>query len=418
MFALVDCNNFYASCERVFNPALNGRPIVILSNNDGCVIARSNEAKALGIEMGAVAHLIKAAIEKHKIVVFSSNYTLYGDMSGRVMTELNQFTPNLEIYSIDEAFLDLSGMKNLDDYGRKIKQIVTKNTGIPISVGIAPTKALSKIANRIAKKSETAGGVLVLDSPQKIEEALKNTKVGDIWGVGRKYAKLLQANFIETAFDFINTHDLFIQKHMKVNGIRLKRELMGESCIPLETMQADKKAICTSRSFGEMLSNFDLIEEAVATFASRCAAKLRRQKTVAKSVMVFIYTNPFLANEPQYNRSVLVQLPVASNSSIEIIKAAQIGLRKIFKAGFKFKKAGVIVSEIVPEKNVQIAFFDETDHQKHRQIMQTMDDLNADMGREKVKISTQGTGRKWRLRQEKISKCYTTKLDETIIIGR
>ena len=418
MFALVDCNNFYASCERVFNPALNGRPIVILSNNDGCVIARSNEAKALGIQMGAITFQIKEVIEKHKIVVFSSNYTLYGDMSGRVMMELLQFTPNLEIYSIDEAFMDLSGMNDLEEHGRKIKYRIFKNTGIPVCVGIAPTKALAKIANRIAKKNLEKGGVMVLDSTELIEEALKKTLVEDIWGVGRKYAKILMANLIYNAFDFSRAHDLFIQKNMKINGIRLKQELLGHSCIPLEAMQPDKKAICTSRSFGEMLTNFDIIEEAVATFASRCASKLRRQKTAAKTVMVFLYTNPFSQNDPQYFKNCLVQLPVASNSSFEIIKAAQTGLKKIYKTGYKFKKAGVIVSEIVPEKNIQFAFFDDVNHSKQAEIMKTMDALNKDMGREKVKIATQGTGRKWRLEQEKLSKSYTTNLDEIITIGK
>ncbi len=416
MFALVDCNNFYASCERVFNPTLNGKPIVVLSNNDGCVIARSNEAKLLGIPMGAVAFQLKEVIEKHQVKVFSSNYTLYGDMSNRVMTELGKFTPEIEIYSIDEAFLDMAGFDryhNLIEYGQKIKKIVTRNTGIPISIGIAPTKALAKVANRTAKKNPMFQGVCVLDSPEKITEILVKFPIEDVWGIGGRYAKMLnQQHQVNTAQDFINLSDNLIQKKMGVVGLRLKKELLGFSCLKLESISPNKQNICTSRSFGEMLKDYAPLSEAVATFASRCAFKLRKQGTCAKTITVFITTNRFSEKEPQYSPSCVVTLPTASNSSIDIVEYSLKALQRIYRKGYKFKKAGVIVSEIVPKDQLQTNLFENKNPKKHQDIMKSLDTLNNWYGREKVRLAATGTGRKWKLRQEFKTKCFTTNWEE------
>ena len=416
MFALVDCNNFYASCERVFNPSLIGKPIVVLSNNDGCVIARSNEAKLLGIPMGAIAFQLKELIEKHQVKVFSSNYTLYGDMSNRVMTELGKFAPEIEIYSIDEAFLDLAGFEryhNLNDYGQNIKKIVTRNTGIPISIGIAPTKALAKVANRTAKKNPMFHGVCVLDSPEKIKEILTIFPIEDVWGIGGRYAKMLvQQHLVKTAQDFVNLSDNLIQKKMGVVGLRLKKELLGFSCLKLESVSTNKQNICTSRSFVEMLKDYEPLSEAVATFASRCAFKLRKQGSCAKTITVFITTNRFSENEPQYNPSCVITLPTASNSSIDIVEYALKALQRIFRKGYKYKKAGIIVSEIVPKDQLQMNIFENTDPQKHQAAMKSLDTLNNWYGREKVRLAATGTGRKWKLRQEFKTKCFTTNWEE------
>ena len=418
MFALVDCNNFYASCERVFNPSLNGKPIVVLSNNDGCVIARSNEAKLLGIPMGAVAFQLKEFIEKHEVKVFSSNYTLYGDMSNRVMTELSKFTPEIEIYSIDEAFLDMAGFEcyhNLNDYGQEIKKIVTRNTGIPISIGIAPTKALAKVANRTAKKNPMFQGVCVFDSPEKIKEVLEKFPIEDVWGIGGRYAKMLnQQHQVKTAQDFVNLSDNLVQKKMGVVGLRLKKELLGFSCLKIESILPNKQNICTSRSFGEMLTDYSSLSEAVATFASRCAFKLRKQGTCAKTITVFITTNRFSEREPQYSPSCVITLPVASNSSIDIVEYALKALQRIYRKEYKFKKAGVIVSEIVPKDQLQTNLFEHKNPQKHQAIMKSVDTLNNWYGREKVRLAATGTGRKWKLRQEYKTKCFTTNWEELI----
>jgi DNA polymerase V len=420
MFALVDCNNFYASCERVFNPSLNEKPIVILSNNDGCVIARSNEAKLLGIPMGAVAFQLKEVIAKHQVNVFSSNYTLYGDMSNRVMTELGKFTPEIEIYSIDEAFLDLTGFErhyNLNDYGLKIKKIVTRNTGIPISIGVAPTKTLAKVANQIAKKNSIFQGVCVLDNPEEIKKVLSRFPIEDVWSIGRRFAKMLNQQYqVKTAQDFLNLSDNLIQKKMGVVGLRIKKELLGFSCLKMESVAPQKQNICTSRSFGEMLSDYAPLSEAVSTFASRCAYKLRKQGTCAKTITVFITTNRFLEKEPQYSPSCVVMLPTASNSSIDIVEYALKALKRIYRKGYKYKKAGVIVSEIVPKDQLQTNLFEHKNPQKHQAVMKSLDDLNNWYGREKVRLAATGTDRKWKLRQEFKSKCFTTNWHELMEI--
>lgn len=419
MFALVDCNNFYASCERVFNPALNSRPVVILSNNDGCVIARSNEAKALGIKMGAPAFHMEELLKKYAVAVYSSNYTLYGDMSNRVMTTLSAYTPEIEIYSIDEAFLNFAGFEpnyNLTNYSIEIVRNVKKCTGIPISVGIAPTKTLAKLANKVAKKIPDSKGVMYLKDETEILSALKNFPIGDVWGIGPKYALMLDLLGVRTAYDFTQLSKNWVQKKMTITGVRTWQELQGFSCIPMETAPSPKQNICTSRSFGQLLTGIEPIEEAVANFAARCGAKLRRQKSCAGVITVFLQTNYFRPDLPQYSKSVTLHLPTATSSNIELIKFACIGLTRLYHKGYHFKKAGVIVSEIVPEANVQPSLFDTTDWAKHNRLMKALDKVNNSYGKETLRVAKQGFGRKWKLKQERLTPCYTTKLSDIISI--
>lgn len=414
-FGLIDCNNFYASCERVFNPSLNGRPIVVLSNNDGCVIARSSEAKALGIPMGEPAYKLKELIESNQVEVFSSNYTLYGDMSHRVMNTIASFAPEMEIYSIDEAFLLLDGFENIDlkEFGGKIVRTTTRNTGIPVSLGIAPTKTLAKIANKFAKKYKNYKGVCIIDTDEKREKALKLTDIGDVWGIGRRYSTKLQYYSINTAWDFTQRTKSWVRHTMGVVGERTWMELRGTPCIEMDR-STTKKSICTSRSFGERLTELAPISEAVSNFAASCAEKLRRQHSLASVIMVFIHTNPNAINLPQYYNQTVMQLPVPTNDTTELIDFALRGLKSIFAEGYRFKKAGVIVSEIVPERPLQGDLFDTRDREKFNKVMSVMDNLNASYGQQKVRIASQGYGRKWKLKNEKLSPCYTTKLNDVL----
>ena len=417
MFALVDCNNFYASCERVFRPNLNGKPVVVLSNNDGCVIARSNEAKTFGIPMGAPAFKFKEVFIKNKIRVFSSNYALYGDMSMRVMNLLSSFTSDIEIYSIDEAFLQFKGFENFDlqTYCENIKRTVDKGTGIPISIGVAPTKALSKVANRVAKKfPKETGGVYIIDSEDKRIKSLKWLKIGDVWGIGNRYAKRLKYKSINTAYDFINLPDIWVRKEMSVVGLRLKHELEGKPTLGLDKIKS-KKAIATTRSFDYMYSDYDTIKERVSTFASSCAEKLRKQNSCCNVILVFIHTNGYRKDLPQYKRSIIVKTHYPTNSSIDIMKLSVLGLDKIFKKSYQYKKAGVIVMGITPENEKQLSFFSK-ENPKHSSLMKTIDSLNNDIGQNKVKFGSQDLGRTWKMRQEKLSPRYTTKLNEIINI--
>jgi len=409
MYALIDCNNFYASCERVFNPSLRNRAIVVLSNNDGCVIARSNEAKAAGVKMGQPAFEIKDLIKQFDIKVFSSNYTLYGDMSQRVMNTLTEFTPEIEIYSIDEAFLSFKGFElfDLDNYASIIRKTVVKNTGIPVSVGIASTKTLSKLANHYAKKVAKNNGVFVITEHNHLE-SLKGFEISDVWGIGRQYSKLLYKHNVKTAFDFVNLPDDWIRRNLSVVGLRTKEELLGKECIEFELKTNPKKAICTSRSFGSMQEDYKNIAEAVANFASRCAYKLRKQNSAANLIMVFIHTNQHRKDLPQYSRSIVIKLDVATSSSMELITKALMGLKSIYKEGFKYKKAGVIVSGIVPDENIQLALFDNYDRTKHSEALKVMDKINEKYGRDTLKIASLGFNRKWKLRQDLLSPSYTT----------
>jgi len=417
MFALVDCNNFYASCERVFRPDLNGKPIVVLSNNDGCVIARSNEAKDLGIPMGAPAFEYEKLFQQQKVHVFSANFALYGDMSHRVMSVLSDYSPAMEIYSIDECFLSLRGFElfNLQEYGMLMRNKVVKWTGIPISVGIAPTKALSKVANRIAKKfSERTKGVYIIDSEESRIKALKWLKVEDVWGIGRQHAKRLQAQGVKTAYDFTQLNDAFVRKQMSVVGLRLKHDLQGIPTLNLDEVQP-KKNIATTRSFDGNYTKFEQISERVSTFAVSCAEKLRKQNSCCNSLMVFVHSNRHRKDLPQYSRNIVIQLPFATNSSIELSKFAIQALKQIFKEGYSYKKAGVIVQDFTPQDSVQKSLFEER-NEKHIPLMKAVDKLNALFGQQKIRLASQDAKRVWKMKQEKLSPNYTTKLSDVITI--
>jgi len=415
MYGLIDCNNFYASCERVFNPSLNGTPIVVLSNNDGCVIARSAEAKALGIPMGEPAYKLKELIESNQVVVFSSNYTLYGDMSHRVMSIISEHVPDMEVYSIDEAFLLLDGFENIDlkAFGEKLTRTVQRSTGIPVSLGIAQTKTLAKLANKFAKKYKNYNGACIIDTEEKREKALRLTEIGDVWGIGRQYAKTLQYHSVNTAWDFTQRTKSWVRRTMGVVGERTWLELCGTPCLEMETPKS-KKSICTSRSFGERLTEQAPISEAVANFAASCAEKLRKQHSYACILTVFIHTNPFATNRSQYYNQTVMQLTVPTNDSTELINYALRGLKSIFAEGYRYKKAGVIVGEIVPERPLQGDLFDVRNREKFSRVMTVMDSLNASYGKQKVKIASQGFDRKWKLKNELLSPCYTTKLRDIL----
>ena len=417
MFALIDCNNFYASCERVFRPDLIGKPIVVLSNNDGCVIARSNEAKALGIPMGAPAFENEEIFKKHNVSVHSANFTLYGDMSKRVMSILSEYSPNIEIYSIDEAFLDLKGFGeyNLQTYGQEIQRRVVKWTGIPVSVGIAPTKALAKAANRIAKKypSKTKN-VYLIDSEEKRIKALKWVKIEDVWGIGRQHTKRLNAINVNTAFDFTQLHDSWVKKNLSIAGLRLKLDLQGIPTLDLEEFQA-KKNIATTRSFEKNYTELEQLKERISTFAVSCAEKLRKQKSCCNAMMVFIHTNGFRKELPQYSRNIVIKLPFPTNSGIELAKFAVESLERIFKSGFSYKKAGVMVMDFSQENKIQLKIF-ENSNPKHIPLMQSLDKINNMFGQQKVKLASQDLKRVWKMRQEKLSPHYTTNLNEIITI--
>jgi DNA polymerase V len=417
MIALVDCNNFYASCERVFRPDLTGQPIVVLSNNDGCIISRSNEAKEIGIPMGAPAHQWIDVMEANRVHVFSSNYALYGDMSQRVMNILSGFSPGIEIYSIDEAFLQLSGIDgNLNEYALKIRERVKKWVGIPVSVGIAPTKTLAKLANRISKKFPELNGVHTIDTDEKRIKALKWTKTGDLWGIGGQYKKKLESLGIKTAWDITQAPDSLIKKHFTVTGSRLKSELEGIPCIAFDEMPPAKKSIATTRSFGTLQTELEKIQEAVSTFTVNSAEKLRKQKSCAQTMMVFIHTNGFRNDFLQYSRNQVIKLPVATSSSSELTKYAVKMTEIIFKPGFHYHKAGVILSDIIPEDQVQMNIFDQVDRKKHRNLFKVVDRINETMGRDCLRLAAQGKERKWKLKQEKLSKRYTTRWNDILEI--
>ena len=418
MFALVDCNNFYASCERVFNPKLNNKPVAILSNNDGCVIARSNEAKALGIPMGAPAFKYQNIFERNHIHVFSSNYALYGDMSARVMNLLSEFTPDMEIYSIDEAFLQFIGYEthfDLQKIGEQMKQRVEKGTGIPISIGFAPTKALSKVANRIAKKfPQQTQGIYVLQSEKQRIKALKWLGIDDVWGIGRQHAIRLQKHNINTAFDFTQLPDDWVRKHMTVVGLRLKRELEGKPSLSLEEV-AHKKAIATTRSFDTQYKDYQYIKERVSTFAISCGEKMRKQKSCCQVISVFLKTNKFQHNAAQYGKSITIKTPYPTNSSIDLVKYAIQGFDKIYKKGYQYKKAGVIVMGLIPEENRQLALFNQ-ENPKHRHLMKQIDAINRSLGNQKIKFACQDLERTWKMRQERLSQRYSTNINEIITV--
>ncbi|AEI51617.1 Y-family DNA polymerase [Runella slithyformis] len=418
MYALIDCNNFYASCERVFRPDLEKKPVVILSNNDGCIISRSDEAKALGIGMGVPLFQIQSLVKRHDITVFSSNYALYGDFSNRVMQSLFQLVPQLEVYSIDEAFLDLRQMPYHDLYalGQDIRHKIRQWTGIPVSLGIAPTKTLAKAANRYVKAHVKEEGVFVIEDNFTADIVLAATPIEEVWGVGRRYGRFLVSHEIRTAFDLVQMPDAWIQQHLKIVGRRMVRELRGEVCYSLDLEPHPKKGICVSRSFQNTVIDVLSIQEAVATFAARCGEKLRRQKSRANILHLFLFTNPHHENDPQYFGSKVLQFPTATNSSFDLVAMAHRALDLVFKAGYRYKKVGVMVSGIVPENTIQTALFDvhEPKRLKDHRIFQTVDALNRTLGRDKIRIAAQGNGPS--THQAFRSPCYTTRWEDMLVI--
>ncbi|MDP2162399.1 MAG: Y-family DNA polymerase [Flavobacterium sp.] len=410
MYALVDCNNFYASCERVFQPQLNGKPIIILSNNDGCIISRSDEAKALGIPMGAPEFKVRHELKQKNITVFSSNYALYGDLSGRVMAILGQFTPNVEVYSIDEAFLNFDGMTIPDyqHYGLEMKKRTMKWLSIPVSVGFAPTKALAKVANKIARKfpKETKGSY-VIDTEEKRIKGLKWTKIEDVWGIGYQLTKKMKTKNIHTAYDFTLPHnEAFIKKEMGVVGNRLRLELLGQSVLELEEPK-DRKNIAITRSFDGNITTFNEMKERVSTFATVCAEKLRKQKSCCHGVILYLRKDKYKVDKPKYNFYKLETLPFASNSSITISGVAVKMLKEIFEEGEIYKKAGVIVTQIIPQDQKQFHLFEE-ENPKHQKIMEVMDAFHRKTGERKIRLGNQDLQRTWKMKQNLLSPKYTT----------
>ena len=418
MIAIVDCNNFYASCERVFNPKLEGKPVVVLSNNDGCVIARSEEAKELGIQMGALAFQMEGFFTQNKVNVFSSNYTLYGSLSNRVIKTLASFVDDIEVYSIDEAFLDLSNYKVEDIFNLcvKIRSAVKSNVGIPVTIGVAPTKTLAKVANRYAKKKCREIGVHILDTAEKTHEALSWIEVGDVWGIGSQHRKRLLQNGISTAADFIKLPDDWVRTNMSVVGLRMLQELRGIPCIDWELEAPAKKGICTARSFGKLLSNKQDIAEALANYTHSCAVKLRKQKSCTSLINVFIQTNTHRTVDKQYFNSISIPLNVATNTSNDLIKFAMWGLDRIYKEGYNFKKVGVMMMNLIPESQVQGGLFDTANRERDNKLMKTLDSCNKAFGKDLVRFARQGYNRKWRLKQERLSPCYTTNINQILTI--
>jgi len=418
MYALVDCNNFYVSCERVFQPQYNGKPVVVLSNNDGCIISRSYEAKEIGIPMGAPEFKVRDAIKQHNIKVFSSNYALYGDLSQRVMKILEKFCPSVEVYSIDEAFLNFDGM-NISDYhqyGLDVQKKLMKWLSIPTGIGFASTKALAKLANRIAKKfPERTNGVYVIDTEDKRIKALKWAKIEDVWGIGYRLTKKMQSQQILTAYDFtLPQNEAFIKKEMGVVGLRLKYELEGKSVLSLEEPKT-KKNIAITRSFEKDITSYSELKERVSTFASVCAEKLRKQNSCCYGVVLFLKKDKFKANGERYNFYKMATLPFPSNTSFSISNLALKMLSELYKEGDSYKKAGVIVTEIIPSNQRQFHLFDD-ENPKFQKIMEVIDKQHAKIGERKIRLGNQDLQRTWKMKQYHLSNKYTTNFKEILEI--
>jgi DNA polymerase V len=416
--ALVDCNNFYASCERVFQPELRGRAVVVLSNNDGCVIARSNEAKALGIAMGEAWHICNKRVDTQGVIVRSSNYTLYGDMSARVMRTVAGFTPDLEIYSIDEAFLGFGGFEDrLQSRAFDLRRTVRQWTGIPVSIGIAPSKTLAKVANRRAKRDAATDGVFVLMDGAAIDAELAAMELTDLWGVARRLAARLTALGITTPLALKRSDPRFIRERFNVVLERLVLELRGVPCISLEEAPPARKSIMASRSFGRTVERREELEEAVATYTSRAAEKLRGQGLAAGRITVFAHTNRFRPDEPQYEAVQQVALPVATSDTAKLIAAARRGLGAFYRPGYRYKKAGILLLELVPASSVQGGLFDAADTPASYARMRAVDALNRRFGRDTVTFAAAGRRRAWKLRSEYLSPRFTTNWDELLRVS-
>ena len=415
--ALVDCNNFYASCERVFQPALSRQPIVVLSNNDGCVVARSHEAKKLGIPMGAPVFEYKELMEKHNVQVFSSNYALYGDLSQRVMQTLAQFCPDVEVYSIDEAFLSFEGFQDdLWAYCTAMRQTVKQWTGIPVSVGIASTKTLAKVANHLAKKLSTGVFNLQERSPKQVDAILSKIPVSEIWGIGRRSTDKLNRIGIHTALDLKHANDQWIRKHLSIVGLRTVYELRGTACMTLEKHIPSKKNICSSRTFGKPITEKSELYEAVATYACTAAEKLRKQQSAAQSLTVFMGTNRHRPQEPQYHNSATYTFAMPTSSSTDLCMGVRYALDRIFKSGYRYRRAGVLLSGLLPSSHVQGNLFTPIQSLQSRVLMPTFDRLNGKYGRRTLFVAATGIGQGWATKVQFKSAGFTTRWGELLEI--
>ena len=403
--ALIDCNSFYVSCERLFNPKIRRLPVVVLSNNDGCIISRSNEAKALGIKMGEPYFKARNIIIKNNVQVFSSNYSLYGDISRRVMRTLKRFNSKIEVYSIDEAFLDLSNFsdKEVKDVGKEIRNTVLQWTGIPTSIGIAETKTLSKVANHIAKKQKS--GVVSLVNIKDLDPILEKVEVRDIWGVGKQLSKFYIKNGIYNAKQLKNASNTWIKKTKNVLSSRTAMELRGIPCIEIETKQTKRTSCCVSRSFGKKVEKLRELKESVTSYCLNAAEKIRSESLVCKSITVFIRTSPFQNKGIFYSNSKTIDFPIATNNSIEIVKNALTGLDLIYKYGFKYQKAGIILSGLSDSEKGN-SLFKSTKDERIKNLMQSIDNTNYRYGRSTISLASAGINKKWSMRRQ-----YSSKID-------
>jgi DNA polymerase V len=423
LIALVDCNNFYVSCERVFRPDLIGKPVAVLSNNDGCIVARSQEVKDLGVKMGVPLFQIQQLVNQHQIQLFSSNYTLYADMSARVMATLEEFAPSLEVYSIDEAFLDLSGVypchKDPIAYGHQIRKAVVRATGIPVCVGMGPTKSLAKLANFAAKKWKQTGGVLDLSDPVRREKLMRIVPVGEVWGIGSRTTAKLNQIGINTVWDLATQPSKRIQAQFNIVVARTIMELNGIPCLEIEEISPDKQQIICSRSFSRRLTEYRELSEALAEFCSRAAEKLRRQQSVTGCITVFIRTSPFNPQKPQYQRSASIKLDNATQDTRAIIATANRLLTEIFRQGYKYQKCGIQLSHIQPESSLgQIDLFAFADNGfpiENRQLMTVFDQINRRFPKA-ISVAATGFDKTWKSKAERISQRYTTDWGELVYV--
>ena len=411
MFALADCNNFFASCERVFRPDLQGKPVIVLSNNDGCAVARSNEAKALGIKMGDPYFKVRHIIEKHNVAVFSGNMALYGDMSQRVRWVLEEFAPAVEVYSIDEAFLDLRGMQGIDfdEYAKRISAECWRQTSIPVSVGVAPSKTLAKIASKLCKQYPKLRGGCYMHRPQDIEKVLRKFPVEDVWGIGRRTTAKLRTMGVKTAWDFVQLPEHAVSHMFGLVGLRTWRELQGQPCIEFEDGFEAKQSICVSRSFATEITDVEDLSEQIANFASSMAEKLRQQRSVVSEMAVFAYTNRFKENQPQTYGNSLVHFDPPTNDQRTIVARAVAAAHEAYRRGYAYKKAGVVATRITPESDVVHSLFEDTEavEREHR-ITSALDAINGTYGRGTVKLAAQGSGH-IKSSSQKQSPHYTTR---------
>ncbi len=414
LFALLDCNNFYVSCERLFRPQLRNKPVVVLSNNDGCIVARSNEAKELGIPMGSPFFKSKGVIQKHHVHVFSSNYSLYGDLSNRVMTTLHELEPEVEIYSIDEAFIALPNQEGLNRCARDIKTRVEQCVGIPVSIGIGPTKTLAKLANQVAKKQPMHQGVFSIDA-ENVDDILRETAVHDIWGIGKRGGEKLQLQGIANGLQLKQAQDPWVRTHLTITGLRTVMELRGTPCFPFNETPPQRKSIVSSRSFGLPTQILAELQESIATHVAIGAEKLRRQGATARSLHVFIHTNRFKQESPQYSGNTMLSLPQASANTGTLIKYAMLGLQRIYRPDYVYNKAGIMLTELAPQHQMQLNLF-ASGNKEDTTLMTAMDEVNTRWGRNTLQFATAGLDKKWAMTQDHKSPSYTTKWQDLPVI--